>query len=29
VGPLDIIVKDAASNPGSAKLREELKKAMK
>ncbi len=27
--PLDIIVKNAASNPGSAKLREELKKAAK
>jgi lipid-binding SYLF domain-containing protein len=29
VSPVDIIVKNAASNPGSAKLREELKKAVK
>jgi lipid-binding SYLF domain-containing protein len=27
--PVDIIVKNAVSNPGSAKLREELKKAAK
>ena len=29
VSPVDIIVKKAATNPGSAKLREELKKAAK
>lgn len=29
VSPLDIIVKNAVSNPGSAKLREELKKGGK